>query len=391
MSLGALAATVLLLVANGFFVAVEFALITSRHSKLEGLAEQGSRGARLALEARRELSLQLAGAQLGVTMASLGLGAVSEPAISRVVESALGALHLSEHLITPVAIGLALLLVVFLHMVIGETVPRNLALAGPERALVLLAWPERIYVAAFRPVIRALNWIARLGVRALGVEPRQENEGTHTTAEIALMLAASREGGLIEAFEHDLLSGALDFADRRVDTVMLPRDQVAWVRTTDPVEDVERVIVGRGHSRLPVVGSGLDDVRGFVHAKDLLRVDPADRHRPYPVGRLRRMLILPADLSLGDVLVRMQARRLHLGVVVDAEGRTLGLATLEDVLEALVGDIRDESDRGPDVAPDAAAASGGTANGHGAPADEASDAGAGAAPDEPPADGDEPR
>ena len=344
MSVGALVATVLLLVANGFFVAVEFALITSRQGKLEGLAEQGSRGARLALDARRELPLQLAGAQLGVTMASLGLGAVSEPAISRLVAAGLRVLHLPVGLRTPLGIGVALVLVVFLHMVIGETVPRNLALAGPEQALVLLAWPERIYVTAFRPVIRALSSLARLGVRALGVEPRDEQESTHSTAEIAVMLATSREVGLIEAFEHELLTGALGFADRRVDTVMVRRDQVVSVRADAPVAEYERIIVARGHTRLPVVGASLDDMRGFVHAKDLLRVDPADRDRPYPLSRLRRMLIVPHDLPLGEVLVRMQARRLHLAVVVGPGGKMLGLATLEDVLEALVGDIRDESD-----------------------------------------------
>ncbi|MCU1352000.1 MAG: hypothetical protein JWM05_1209 [Acidimicrobiales bacterium] len=347
MSVGALVATILLILANGFFVAVEFALITSRRSKLEGLAEAGSRSARLALDASHELSLQLAGAQLGVTMASLGLGYVAEPALGHLVESALHPLHLPEGAVTSIGFTVALTLVVFLHMVLGEMVPKNLALAGPERVAVILAWPQRIYVAAFRPVIRALNWLANLGVRIFGIEPQDDLEGKHSTAEIAVMLATSRAEGLIEEFEHELLAGALDFSDRRVDTVMVPRERVVFVRSVDPVAEYERVIVQSGHSRLPVVGAGLDDVRGFVHAKDLLDIEPDARGRPYPLGRLRRMLIVGADLPLGEVLVRMQARRLHLAVVVGPDGRTVGIATLEDVLEALVGDIRDESDREP--------------------------------------------
>lgn len=347
MKLGALIATLVLLLANGFFVAVEFALITSRRTKLQSLAEEGNRRAQIALAASRELSLQLAGAQLGVTMASLALGYVAEPAIGHLVEVVLHPLGLPETAVRTSGFALALALVVFLHMVIGEMVPKNLALAGPERAMLVLAWPNRIYVAVFRPIIRALNALANAGVRLFRVEPRSELERAHSANDIAAMLAASREEGLLEPFEHELLSGALDFGDREVSTVMAPRHEVVAVRSTAPVRAIEAVIVERGHSRIPIVGTGLDDVWGFVHAKDLLDLPEAARERPYPVGRLRRMLIVPQDMPLVDVLVRMQGRRLHLAVVIDERRRTMGMVTLEDILESLVGDIRDESDPEP--------------------------------------------
>ncbi len=348
MSIGALVATALLLLANGFFVAVEFALITSRRTKLETLAEGGNRRAEISLAAHRELALQLAGVQLGVTMASLGIGYVAEPTIGGGIESALHSVGLPVSAATTAGFVLALVVVVFLHLVIGEMVPKRLTLAGPEKAILLLVWPQRLYVALFRPVIRVLNAVANGGVRLFGVEPKDDLATVASADEIAAMLANSRDEGLLDPFEHELLTGALDFGNRDVSSVMVPRDQVVTVRAVDSVRAIEAVIVQRGHSRIPVVGSGPDDVLGFLHAKDLLKLDHRERLRPYPTQRLRTLLIVSGSMSLIDVLVRMQRVRLHLAIVVDDARRMIGLVTLEDVLEYLVGDIRDESDPQPD-------------------------------------------
>ena len=159
------------------------------------------------------------------------------------------------------------------------------------------------------------------------------------------MLGASRDEGLIEEMAHRLLTGALDLGDRAVTTVMVPRDGVVWLARTATPAEAEALVVSSGHTRLLVAGEGLDDVLGFLHAKDLLLVPGAARNRPLPLGRVRRMLLVTADSSLDDALLAMQQARLHVALVVDAEGHTLGIATLEDVIEALVGDIRDESDR----------------------------------------------
>ncbi len=338
---------VFLLLANGFFVAVEFALVASRQTKLEPLAEQGSLPARLALRASHELSLQLAGAQLGITMASLGLGAVAEPAVAHLLASAIGAVaDVPEGVLRTISFVIALTIVVFAHMVIGEMVPKNIAITDPERMMLRLAIPNHVYVTLLRPVIRMLNALANAGVRLFGVEPRDALTMAHTRDELAGMLAASREEGLVEEVAHQLLTGALDFGTRPISAVTVPRDRVIYVRRDDTVADAEQVVVASGLSRLPVVGRDIDDMIGFVHAKDLLTVPSDRRGRAIPFGRLRRMLVVAQHQALDDVLVAMRRARTHLAVVVDDAGSTLGIASLEDVLEAIVGDIRDESDPG---------------------------------------------
>jgi CBS domain containing-hemolysin-like protein len=335
-----------LLLANGFFVAVEFALIASRRTKLEAMAEQGSARARIAVRSMQHLNLQLAGAQLGITMASLLLGYVAEPAIAGLIVDSLGwFVTLPDSVIHTLGFVLALTMVAFLHMVIGEMVPKNVAIADPERTLLALAVPNRAYVTLFGPVLRVLNGLAAAGVRLLGIEPRDELATAASADELAMMLGASRDQGLIEEMAHQLLTGALDLGDRSITTVMVPREGIVWLPRSATPADAEALVVASGHTRLLVAGEQVDDVMGFVHAKDLLGLSGAARLRPLPLGRVRRMLVLGGSTSLDDALLAMQRDRLHVAVVTDDAGRTLGIATLEDVIEALVGDIRDESDQ----------------------------------------------
>jgi CBS domain containing-hemolysin-like protein len=335
-----------LLLANGFFVAVEFALIASRRTKLEAMAEQGSARARIAVGSMRHLNVQLAGAQLGITMASLLLGFVAEPTVAGLLEDAIGTVvTLPDRVLHTLGFVIALTIVAFLHMVIGEMVPKNVAIADPERTLLALALPNRAYVTVFGPLLRVLNRLSNAAVRLLGIEPRDELATAASADELAVMLGASRDEGLIEEMAHQLLTGALDLGGRRITTVMVPRDGVVWLARSATPAEAEALVVASGHTRLLVAGDQVDDVMGFVHAKDLLSMSSAARNRPLPLGRERRMLVLSASTSLDDALLAMQRDRLHVAVVTDDAGRTLGMATLEDVIEALVGDIRDESDR----------------------------------------------
>ncbi|MGQ0431380.1 MAG: hemolysin family protein [Microthrixaceae bacterium] len=341
-----LALAVVLLVANGFFVAVEFALIASRRTKLESLAQDGSARARLALGAMRHLNLQLAGAQLGITMASLLLGYVAEPAVAGLIEGSIERfVELPSGVLHTIGFVVALTIVAFLHMVIGEMVPKNIAIAAPERTMMALALPNRAYVTLFGPLLRLLNGFANAGVRLVGVEPQDELATAASAEELAVMLAASRDQGLIEEVAHQLLTGALDLGDRRITTVLVPHEDVVWLPRSATPEEAEALVVSSGHTRLLVAGSGVDDVLGFVHAKDLLTIGEAARDRPLPLGRVRRMLVMGDDTSLDDALLAMQQARIHVAVVNDRAGHNLGMATLEDIIEALVGDIRDESDR----------------------------------------------
>lgn len=347
MSVGLLLFAIVLLVANGLFVGLEFSLIASRKTRLEQLAESGRLSARFALDAASDLPMQLASVQLGVTMCSLGLGAVSEAAVAEGLKSAFELIgSIPESVVDTLALVIALVIILFLHTVIGEMVPRYVSLADPERVLLALAIPSRMFVFVFRPLIRVIRWLGNGGTRLLGFEPRSDMATVHNAEEISSMLAASREEGLIEETAHDLLSGALDFGDRPVREVSVPRERITWVRRDATVAAAEERIVASGHSRLLVAGRDLDDIVGFVHAKDLLTVPAGARDRPLPLSRIRRVLILPEDRALDEVLVVMRRSRTHVAVVVDAERRVTGLATLEDVLEQLVGDIQDESDPG---------------------------------------------
>ncbi len=339
-----LVVTILLVAANAFFVALEFAVITSRAEKLEPMVADGRVTARLALRAVHELSLELAGAQLGVTMASLGLGVVGEPAVSHVLELGLQPLGVPDGAVRVLGFAVALVLVSFLHLVLGEMVPKNVALAGPERVLLVLSVPNRAYTWLFRPVIVGLDHLANAGVRVFGIEPRSELDTAHDAADLAAMLAESRDEGLIPEFEHHLLTGALGFPDRPVTEVMVARDDIVTVRLRTVIAEVEELVVRCGHSRVPVIGRGIDDVLGFIHVKDLLTLSDDARQRQVRSLRLHRMLRVSVDQTLEQVLDRMQRSRLHLAAVVDGAGRTAGLVSLEDVLESLVGDIRDESD-----------------------------------------------
>lgn len=337
---------VLLVLANGFFVATEFATIAARSSKVETLAEDGNRRAVLALQAARQLSLQLAGAQLGVTMASLGLGFVAEPAVDRYLSDVIGWAPLPEGVTRALALVLSLLVVVFVHTVLGETVPKNLAISAPERTLLSLVVPYRLYITAFKPLILALNWVAARVTRLLGIEPRDVLERVRSAEEIAAMLDASHEEGLIEEFQHELLTGALDFVELDVTSVMVPWLQVVTVSQDDTVVAVEEVVVRTGHTRLPVRGRGLGThIVGFIHAKDLLAVPPEGRNRPLPPARIRQLINVSPDTTLQQLLARMRQLRIHLALVRAPDGSPMGLVTLEDLLEELVGEIRDESDK----------------------------------------------
>jgi CBS domain containing-hemolysin-like protein len=352
----ALLAVVVLLFVNGYFVALEFAVVGSRRSRLEPMAEDGDRRAQRSLDAIGDLSTRLAGAQLGITVASLLLGLVGEPAVAVVFEDLFERVGLPEGLVRPASFAVALALVVFLHMLVGEMVPKNLALAHPERMLRALSGVDRAYLAVARPIVLLLNALANVGVRLLGVEPRDELAGAHTAEELAVVVAASREEGAIEDFAAELLTGVLTFAGRSVATVMVPRDEVCSIPATTTVAEAEALVVDRGHTRLPVTGpGGLDDVAGFVHAKDLLALAAPAADRPIPLRLVRRMLLVPAEQSLEDLMVTMRRTRIHFALVQGRDGETVGIVTLDDLLEELVGDIVEEivdDDRGGTVGPD---------------------------------------
>lgn len=348
-----------LIIGNAFFVAVEFALLAARRGRIEEWAEQGRFGAGPALRQMRSLNLQLATCQLGITVLSLLLGWLIEPAVGSVIEKWISYTPLPHTTSRVIGVVVALLIVAFLHMVLGEMVPKSIALTAPERSAVLLAPLQAAITFVVLPFVWVLDRLSRWGTRLLRVEPADELTQAHTAGELALMVEESVASGELEATEHVLLAGALGFLDRRVSEVMAPAAHLVTVPTTATVAAAEDLVHRSGHSRVLVVGSSLDDVVGFLHAKDLLRIPDDHRDGLLPSGLVRVALRVRPDDRLSDLLPRMRRARRHVAVVTlpatgpDSSGRAttgagaevVGLVTLEDVLEAIVGDIRDETDR----------------------------------------------
>jgi CBS domain containing-hemolysin-like protein len=270
--------------------------------------------------------------------------------VARALEPLLEAIHLPHGALHPVSLVIALGVVSFAHVLIGEMVPKSLALADPERALLLLVPLSRSIGIALRPLTRLLAAMANAVVRLLGATPVSETGTALTAGEFAMVFDASRDEGTIDAFEHAVLSGALALRVRTTASVAIPAARVVTVARTLPVAQIEALALRTGHSRLPVVGpGGLADVQGFVHVKDLVGLAASARDRPLPPALVRPMLVVRPDLALDGLLRAMRRSRSHVALVRGGTDGVpddaLGLVTLEDALESLVGDMRDETDR----------------------------------------------
>ena len=346
----AIAVGLVLIVFNGAFVAIEFGLIGAKRAVVDGAAATGKRSALAAQRMQSDVLTTLGGAQLGITLCSLAVGRLTEPAIARLIERAVhGIVEIPDAVLHTIGFGIGLGIVTVLHMVFGEMVPKNLALIGPERTLLVLARPMAAYLYVARPVARALQWVANGMTRMLRVEPTSELADVATPAELALMARDSLAEGHIAPGDVALLERAMRFEATTVSDVMAPAGEVAAVRLADGIAEVEQQLARTGRSRLVVLGSGPDDVRGMLHSNDLAVLaerDAADlaeadgRVAAGSAGRglVRRMLRFGPDVALDKALRRMQRTRIHLAVVADAEGRTLGVVALDDLLRSLIGD-----------------------------------------------------
>ena len=336
---------VVLLALNGFFVASEFALLASRRSRLEQLEAEGDRRAAPALAGIRELTLMLAGAQLGITMCSLGLGAVAEPAVAGIIEGLLGeAFTLSDTASHIIGFTIGLSIVVFLHMVVAEMAPKSWAISHPEQSALKVARPFRLFVLIFRPIIWLLNWMANGVVRSVGVEPADERAMAHSPTELLLLLEESAGQGEIEAQEHELLARSLELSGLTAEDAMTVRRDIVAVSVDATAADLALESHRTGRTRVIVHEGDLDHVRGFVHAKDVLRLAYGEWRTALAGSIARPIMVTPEHHRLEDLLVEMRAERHHIALVVDEHGTIVGVVTLEDLLEELIGDLDDEFD-----------------------------------------------
>jgi CBS domain containing-hemolysin-like protein len=331
----ALLVAFLLLAGNAFFVGAEFALVSVRRSQIEPRVEAGSRRARATMWAIQRVSLMMAGAQLGITLCTVGLGAVAEPAVARLIEPGFAAVGLPEAVAHAVAFAIALLIVVGLHVVIGEMVPKNLALAEPDEAALALAPVLGALVRGVRPVVWGLNAVASGLLLLFGVRQRDEVADAVTHEDVGHLLAESRREGLLDSDEHRLTAQALSFAERTAADVAIPLEEVIVIEAGATAADVEGLAADNGHSRYPRWDAH-GRLTGYIHLKDILD-DASERPtEPVPAGHIRTLPAIPGTTPLVDVLAALRHGASHLARVDDDQGSTIGVLTLDDVLLRLV-------------------------------------------------------
>ena len=333
--MGSLLGALALLFGNAFFVAGEFSLIASRRTVVEPMAG-GSNRARLALRAMSQLPLMIAGAQLGVTICSLGLGAIAEPALAHGLVPLVHLVGLPEGAAHPVAFVVALGVVVYCHTVIGEMVPKNLTLAGPERAVLWLGPPMLGFCIVFKPLLVAMKWASRRVLRLWRIEATDTVKTVFTAEELAGLVAQSRTEGLLDPEEHARITGALALHERTAADAMRSWATVTTVPAGVTPAELEERAISTGLSRFPVVGADSLGVRGFLHVKDVLGFAGDARHQPVPGRLVRPLPAVPPGCNLAETLLAMRRERRHM-VLVGEGPIPAGMLTIDDVLRAIVG------------------------------------------------------
>ncbi|KAF4407739.1 hemolysin family protein [Streptomyces lycii] len=347
-----LAAALLLVLANGFFVAAEFGLVTVDRPEAERAAADGDRRARTVVASLRELSFQLSGTQLGITLTSLVVGMLAEPALARLLAGPLAATGLPAGAVPGAALVIGVVTASAVQMVIGELVPKNWAVSRPLQVARFVAGPQHAFSRFFRPVIALLNGLANRLVRAAGVEPADELASARTRGELVSLARHSARAGALEQDTADLFVRTLALGELTAQHVMTPRVRVSALESSATAEDVLNLTRATGLSRFPVHRGRLDEVVGMVHLKDALAVPAGERLRT-PVGRVAvPPLLVPGTLPVQPLLERLRGEQ-PIAVVVDEYGGTAGVVTLEDIVEELVGAVRDEHDGAdrPELAP----------------------------------------
>lgn len=335
---------------NGFFVAAEFSLVKVRQSRLTQLAREGNRRASYALRVNKKLDTYLSATQLGITLASLGLGWVGEPAVSELlIEPLMHQLGVSDpRLISTISVVIGFSIITFLHIVVGELAPKSLAIQKTEEASLWLSAPLLMFYKVFKPVIWLLNTAANGALHLIGIEPASESEAAHSEEEIRILMNQSAKSGVIDKDEMKLMDNIFDFSDMLAREVMLPRTDMDCLYTNLSWEENMKIVTETKHSRYPVAVEDKDQIIGFVHITDLLLPEP--EHSENLAEMVRPILNVPESMEVSHVLRLMQKKHSQLTLVVDEYGGTAGLLTAEEILEEIVGDLHDEfEDERPEV------------------------------------------
>jgi CBS domain containing-hemolysin-like protein len=334
---------VVLLAGNAFFVGAEFAVIAAKRSQIEPLAEAGKKGAKTSLYAMENATLMLATSQLGITVCSLLILLVSEPAVHHLLEGPLGAVGIPEAWVSVIAFILALLIVSYLHVVLGEMVPKNISFSVPDKAVLFLAPPLVFVSKVFSPVIRSLNAVANGFLRMTGVEPKAEAVSAYTLDEVATIVAESTKTGMLS--DHSgALTAAFEFTTKVVGDVTIGFSTLVTLPEDATPSDVQQAVAQRGFSRYVLVDDS-GEPTGYVHIKDVLGGPDLDSDYPVPPRRIRSLVAMQDTVDLEDALATLRQTGAHVAKVINSEGMTVGVLFLEDIIEELVGEVRDATTR----------------------------------------------
>jgi len=331
-----LAAVVVLILLNAFFVAGEYSLVTVRRTRIKELADEGSRTARSVLHITSDPPHFIAAMQLGVTLTSLGIGALGERVLADLFD---------EWLATVLAVLLAFLVITFLHVVVGELVPKGVALSYSERVALGVSGPVRLFFFVFKPLIWVLQRSSEWAQRAIGIDPKAHEGEAHSEAELKMLLEVSTEHGEIQLDEREMLYKVFDFAEKEVADVMVPRPDVVGLSVDLAPEEAMAAMLESPYTRYPVYRESLDEIVGIVHVRDLVASLHNGAAGTAPLASLARpAYVVPENKDLGALLAEFRKANQHMAVVVDEYGATAGIVTLEDLLEEIVGEIEDEFD-----------------------------------------------
>lgn len=335
--------TFFLVALNGFFVAAEFAIVKVRASQIEIKAKSGSRVANIAKHITQHLDGYLAATQLGITLASLGLGWVGESVMHSIVHNLLINFNLSEVYITSISTGIAFLFITVMHIVFGELAPKSVAIQRPVATTLFIALPLQGFYWLFRPFIWILNGFANVVLKLFGISSIGGHDSVHSTEELYYLLDQGKESGALDTNEHELIRNVFDFNERVVKNIMVPRTKISGVELSTPKKEVVEKIIAEGYSRLPVYDDIIDKIIGIVHAKDILPL-LADNKEWTLSDIIRKPYFVPETKKINDLLSELQQKRIQIAIVIDEFGGTAGMVTLEDIVEEIVGEIQDEYD-----------------------------------------------
>jgi CBS domain containing-hemolysin-like protein len=335
--------TFFLVALNGFFVAAEFAIVKVRASQIEIKAKSGSKVANIAKYITQHLDGYLAATQLGITLASLGLGWVGESVMHNIVHDLLINFNLAEVYITSISTGIAFLFITVMHIVFGELAPKSVAIQRPVATTLFIALPLQGFYLIFRPFIWVLNGFANVVLKMFGISNVGGHDAVHSTEELYYLLDQGKESGALDTNEHELIRNVFDFNERVVKNIMVPRTKIMGVELSTPKKEVVDKIIAEGYSRLPVYDDIIDKIIGIVHAKDLLPLLAENREWTLS-DIIRKPYFVPETKKINDLLSELQQKRIQIAIVIDEFGGTAGMVTLEDIVEEIVGEIQDEYD-----------------------------------------------